>query len=144
MIWPSKFLRISISKLNFSKFHSMSFYRTRDRFDYAYSINSNPLTRAEVLDLAITFNRELNCHYHLDNICCKAIKMLGFISRICNEFKLNTPIKTLYCAYVRFFLKYGAIVWDPSTSYGRDQIERVQRKFLKYATFKYWPSTTWL
>jgi hypothetical protein len=47
-------------------------------------INANPLIRAEnkVLDLGITFDRELNFHYHLDNICCKAFKMLGFIIRI--------------------------------------------------------------
>jgi hypothetical protein len=48
---------------------------------------------------------------------------------------LNSPIKTLYCAYVRSNLEYGAIVWDPYTSCGSDQIERVQRKFLKYATY---------
>ncbi|XP_008182540.1 uncharacterized protein LOC103309289 [Acyrthosiphon pisum] len=115
----------------------MSFYRTRDRFDYSYSINANPLKRSEYkfLDLGITFDRELNFHSHLDNICCKALKMLGFIKRICNEFKLTSPIKTLYCAYVRFILEYGAVVWDPSTSCGKDQIERVQRKFLNYAAF---------
>jgi len=32
-------------------------------------------------------------------------------------------------------LEYGAVVWDPSTSIGKDQIERVQLKFLNYAAF---------
>uniref|UniRef100_A0A2S2P984 RNA-directed DNA polymerase n=1 Tax=Schizaphis graminum TaxID=13262 RepID=A0A2S2P984_SCHGA len=77
----------------------------------------------------------INFHSHLDNICCKALKMLGFIKRICNEFKLTSSIKTLYCAYVRSILEYGAVVWDPSTSCGKDQIERVQRKFLNYVAF---------
>ncbi|KAF0748809.1 Uncharacterized protein FWK35_00017449 [Aphis craccivora] len=83
--------------------------KTRDRFDYSYSINANPLKRSDnkVLDLGITFDRELNFHSHLDNICCKALKMLGFIKRI----------------------------WDPFTSSGKDQNERVQRKFLNYAAF---------
>ncbi|KAL4090397.1 hypothetical protein QTP88_025246 [Uroleucon formosanum] len=124
-------------ELNFLKCHSMSFYRTHDRFEYPYSINDNPLKRSEnkVFDLGITFDRELNFHSHLENICCKALKMFGFIKRICNVFKLTSPIKTLCCDYVRSNLEYGAVVWDPSTSCGKDQIERVQRKFLNYATF---------
>jgi len=124
-------------KLNFLKCHSMSFYRTRDRFDYSYSINAIPFMRSKnkVLDLGNTFDRELNFHSHFDNICCKALKMLGFIKRISNEFKLTSPIKTLYCAYVRSILEYGAVVWDPSTSCGKDQIERVQRKFINYSAF---------
>jgi len=32
-------------------------------------------------------------------------------------------------------LEYGAVVWDHSTSCVKDQIERVQRKFLNYAAF---------
>jgi len=61
--------------------------------------------------------------------------MLGFIKRIFNEFKLTSPIKTLYCAYVRSILEYGAVVLDPPASSGKDQIERIQRKFLNYAAF---------
>jgi len=84
-------------ELNFLKCH-LSFYRTCDTFDYYYSINDNPLMRAEnkVFDLGITFDRELNFHSHLDTICFKALKMLGFLRRICNKFKLLSPIKTLY------------------------------------------------
>ncbi|KAL4148808.1 hypothetical protein QTP88_002960 [Uroleucon formosanum] len=51
-----------------------------------------------------------------------------------DEFKLVTPIKTLYCAFVRSILEYG-VVWDPYTACDRNQIERVQRKFLNYAAF---------
>jgi len=32
-------------------------------------------------------------------------------------------------------LEYGAVTWGPSTSCGKGQIERVQRKFLNYAAF---------
>ncbi|XP_008185952.1 uncharacterized protein LOC103310213 [Acyrthosiphon pisum] len=41
----------------------------------------------------------------------------------------------LYCAFVRSILEYGVVVWDPYTAYDRNQIERVQRKFLNYAAF---------
>jgi len=52
--------------------------------------------------------------------------MLGFIRIIGNEFKLLSPIKNVYYAYVRSILENGAIVWDPLTCCGRDQIEIVQ------------------
>lgn len=88
-----------------------------------------------VKDLGITFDRQLNFHFHLDLICCKVLKLLGYVKRIFQEFKLVTPIKTLYCAFVRSILEYGAVVWDPYTACDRNRIERVQRKFLNYAAF---------
>jgi hypothetical protein len=61
----------------------------------------------------------------------------------CLKKKRVVHIKTLRYACVRSVLEYGAIVWDPlivilstyTTYCGRDQTERVQRKFLKYAEF---------
>ncbi|CAI6343721.1 unnamed protein product [Macrosiphum euphorbiae] len=37
--------------------------------------------------------------------------------------------------FVRSILEYGAVVWVPYTACNRNQIERVQRKFLNYAAF---------
>jgi len=42
------------------------------------------------------------------------------------------PNKSLY----RVFLEYKAVVWDPDTSCGINRIERVQRKFLNFITYK--------
>jgi hypothetical protein len=36
---------------------------------------------------------------------------------------------------MRSILEYGAIMWDPSISCGRNQIERVQRKFLNFTSY---------
>lgn len=36
-------------ELNFLKCHSMSFYRTRDSFDFSYSINANPFCKLEIM-----------------------------------------------------------------------------------------------
>ncbi|KAF0750041.1 Uncharacterized protein FWK35_00025954 [Aphis craccivora] len=43
----------------------------------------------------------LHFHNHIDATCCKVLKSLGFLKRICNEFKLITPLKALYCALIR-------------------------------------------
>lgn len=68
-------------------------------------------------------------------MCYKILRALGFIRRICSEFKLVSLIKSLYCAFVRPKLEYGAVAWDPSTCCGMDQVERVQRKFLNFLAY---------
>lgn len=62
-----------------------------------------------------------------------ALKTLGFMKRVSIEFKLLAPLKALYCALVRSILEYATVIWDPYTATSRNQIERVQRKFLNYA-----------
>lgn len=63
-------------------------------------INDNLLLSSGnvVTDLGIGFYRELNFHAHLDNMCCKVLKTLGFTRRICRKFKLVSSLKSLYCA----------------------------------------------
>uniref|UniRef100_A0A2S2R2Y8 RNA-directed DNA polymerase from mobile element jockey n=1 Tax=Sipha flava TaxID=143950 RepID=A0A2S2R2Y8_9HEMI len=97
-------------EFNVVKCHSMSFYRTRTPITFTYFMNDFPLIHSDntVTDLGIVFDRELNFHSHIENSCCKALKILGFLRRICSEFKLMTPLKLLYCAYVRSVLEsYG-------------------------------------
>ncbi|XP_050540336.1 uncharacterized protein LOC126904976 [Daktulosphaira vitifoliae] len=89
-----------------------------------------------ITDLGIVFDRELNFHAHLDKMCCKAFTPLGYIRRICNDFKLVSSLKTLYCSFVRLILEYGLIVWDPVTSCDMMQVKRVQRKFLNFTAYK--------
>lgn len=73
---------------------------------------------------------------HIQIICCKALKLLGFISRVSAAFHLLSPLKALFCSLVRPILEYGSILWDPSTASASSMIERVQRKFLRHAAYK--------
>ncbi|XP_044757462.1 uncharacterized protein LOC123315698 [Coccinella septempunctata] len=45
-------------------------------------------------------------------------------------------MKTVYCANVRGILEYASAVWSPSYNCHKQSIERVQRKFFKWVTFK--------
>lgn len=45
-------------------------------------------------------------------------------------------VKSLYCAFVKLILEYGAVVPDPDTSCGMNQIERLQQKFLNFVAYK--------
>lgn len=105
------------------------FYRTEELFDYVHSINAN-LLQADIkaLEIGITWHCEFSFPFGYD-ILCNAQKILSFVRRNFIEFKLVSSIKSLYCAFVRSIFKYVAIVWNPFTSCGRNQIERVQYKF---------------
>jgi hypothetical protein len=89
-----------------------------------------------VKDLGFTLTRNLCPNMHIQIICCKALKLLGFINRVSTDFHLLTPLKTLFCSLVYPILEYGTILWNPSTTSACSMIERVQRKFLHHAAYK--------
>jgi len=49
-----------------------------------------------ILDLSKSFDRESKLHYRIDRMRCK---VLGFVTRICSELKLLTPIKSYYIVH---------------------------------------------
>ncbi|CAI6350157.1 unnamed protein product [Macrosiphum euphorbiae] len=124
--------------LNITKCSVMTFCRINAVIKHTYSVNNTPLTTCNnyIKDLGFTLTRNLCPNMHIQLICCKALKLLGFINRISTDYHLITPLKTLFCSLVRPILEYGTILWDPSTASARSMIERVQRKFLRHAAFK--------
>ncbi|XP_008181902.1 uncharacterized protein LOC103309089 [Acyrthosiphon pisum] len=117
----------------------MSFYdRFKARFSihYMYTINGSSLTSVgSKKDLGVLFNSDLNFHSHIERICCKAIKMLGFIVRISKEFNLSSPLKFLYCSLIRSIIEYASVLWVPYKVTDSCQLECIQRKFLFCATY---------
>lgn len=73
------------------------------------------------IDLGILFCSNIDFHYHIEVVCCRAFKILGFVIHMTKEFKLSTFIKTLY-SLVRPLLQYSSI-------------ERIQRCFSSSASF---------
>jgi hypothetical protein len=94
----------------------MSFHRTHHPIMYNYLLKEVSLNVVSTEnDLGIIFNRELNFHDHIEKSCCKALKTLGFVKRVSNEFNLLVPLKSLYCTLVRPTLEYVVVIWDPHT-----------------------------
>lgn len=119
-------------EFNIKKCHYISFYRTQHAIMYNYLLKNVSLDDNTVIDLGISFDRELNFCDHVEKSCCKALKTLGFIKRVSSEFRLLAPLKSLYCVIVRFIVEYAVLVWDPNTVTAKNQIERVQQKFLSF------------
>jgi hypothetical protein len=62
----------------------------------------------------------------------KAFAMLGFIRRLSHEFRDPYTLKSLYTSLVRPKLEYASCVWSPFYDEYVDNVERVQRRFIRY------------
>jgi hypothetical protein len=113
----------------------MSFYRSCSPINFDYNINGHNLQKigSTVKDLDIVFDIKLKFYPHIESSSSKALKILGYVKRVCIQFKLITLIKLLYCALVRSVLEYGSVLFDPHVISHSYILERVQRKFLNFA-----------
>ena len=124
--------------LNVSKCKTMTFTRIRFPVKYAYHLGPTAIacSNGSVTDLGFILTCNLDPSSHIEHICCKAFKTLGFVLRLSRDFRLGLSFKILYCTLVRPILEYGAVFWNPHDNNDSVRLERVQRKFMKYAGFR--------
>lgn len=124
--------------LNMEKCKIITFSKKTHVFHYPYSDNqSSYLERVDnIRDLGILFTSNCNFKKHIEMICAKAFKMLGFVHRNTRDFKDLQTFKILYCALVRPILNYCTIVWSPTYSTTQIRVEKVQQKFLRLCAYK--------
>lgn len=84
------------------------------------------------MDLGFKFSYNLDPKLHIDYVCCKAFKALGFIMRLTKDFKQEVSLKVLFCSVVSLILDYGCMIWDPVTATDSLQLER---KFLRFVSY---------
>jgi len=84
--------------LNVSKCCSKSFYKGRIHLEFICLLCGTFLAIEgnTVKYLGVLYDSNFNFHNNIDATCCKALKALGFLKRVCNEFKLITPLKASY------------------------------------------------
>jgi hypothetical protein len=70
---------------------------------------------------------------HINVTVGKALAMMGFGKRLSCKFRDPYTLKTLYVSLVRPKLEYASCVWRPFYGAHINRIERVQRKFVRYA-----------
>jgi ribonuclease P/MRP protein subunit RPP40 len=123
--------------LNKDKCISVSYSRKHDicRFDYKID-NHTFSSRSSTKDLGSWFDSRLVFHVHISSVVAASLKLLGFLFRSCNEFRSVKCLTTFNFSLVRSRLEYGSIIWSPYYATYINSIESVQRKFLKYLSFK--------
>lgn len=123
--------------LNANKCQILSYTRKKNIFHFPYIIKGSNLKRVNVTkDLGVTFDQKLTFNEHISLKVCDALKSYGFIVRNCRNITNIKAIKLLYFSFVRSKLEYASIIWSPFYNVHNQIIERVQRKFLKFLTFK--------
>ena len=124
--------------LNIKKCTIMSFSRkniTNIKFDY-YLENTVIERKYVVRDLGVIFDSKFTFVDHINTIILSASKSVGVIIRNSKEIEDLSVIKTLYCSLVRSRLEYASVIWNPIYKIHETNLERVQRRFLKYMVFR--------
>lgn len=123
--------------LNVGKCQVVSFGLSQSRIEYPYCIDGDILTRPQtVRDLGVIFDHRLSFVDHINATVSRAYKSLGFIVRNSRGFNCRETLVLLYNTFVRSRLEYAAVVWEPCYEVHISYLESIQRRFLKYLSFK--------
>lgn len=121
-------------QMNANKCKVISFSRRQSTTVFDYSLNSSSLERvSSIKDLGVILDSKLRFHEHIATMTAKANAMLGFLRRNTQLFDDAYALKSLYCALVRSVLEYGVQIWAPYHAVHVENIERVQKRFIRYA-----------
>lgn len=122
---------------NIEKCQVLTFSKSANPVVYPYEMDGSILSRPEsVRDLGVTFVKKLSFNDHISKTVAQSTKTLGFVIRTSKGFNNDATILQLYTSLVRSRLEYAALVWDPAQQVLKDQLERVQKRFLRFLYFR--------
>jgi hypothetical protein len=105
-----------------------------ERMDpFSYMLEGVILDRVDsITKLEVVMDSRMSFSKHVDVTVGKALAMMGFVKRLSGEFRDQYTLRTLYVSLVRSLSNqfvYGGLF----KSWIVNRIERVQRKFIRYA-----------
>lgn len=120
--------------INVGKSVVMTHSRKHQNVLFPYRLGNQTLVRVEEFnDLGVTFDEKGTFKSHIALKSAKGMSMMGFVRRTCVDFRESSTLRVLFAAYVRSQVEYASIVWLPYHASYRSRVERVQRKFSRYA-----------
>lgn len=123
--------------LNALKCNVMTYSNKVNVNKFDYTLDDIVLKRPETFqDLGVTFDQKLSFNHHIDNIITCCFKALGFIVRNTTDFSNTSTLKLLFFTFVRSRLEYASIIWCPHYNIHVQNVERVQRRLLKFCCYK--------
>ena len=122
--------------INVAKSKSMCISRSRSsKLRFTILVKGSPLEkvkRFKYLGSWITDDLTWSCH--IESVCCRARRQLGFIYRFFSPHCDAGTILALYKAHVLPMLDYACIIWDPHLRKDQLLLESVQHFALKIAS----------
>jgi hypothetical protein len=132
-----KWCRINNLFLNIEKCKIIRFGRTINKLEFNYNIDGNVLeTVHSIRDLGVVFDDKLSFIEHISGVTGRAMRTLGFVLRTVDMFNNVHSIALLYMSLVRSLLEYNSPIWSPGYTVHIENIERIQRKFLRFINYK--------
>lgn len=123
--------------LNISKCKILTCTRKFNAIIFPYAIDNVILERTTTFkDLGIHFDSQLTFNYHISCAVSSACRSYGFIVRNCKSFNNISALSAMYFTLVRSGLEYGSLIWNPIYAHYTNLVERIQKKFLKFLSFK--------
>lgn len=123
--------------LNLTKCQKISFSRKRVNSNFSYFLNNHLITQAlnyKYLGVLLTTN--LSWSTHINAICAKASRSLGYLRRNLHAAPSNIRLLA-YKTYVLPQLEFTSSVWSPYQNYLIDKIEAVQNRAARFITRSY-------
>ena len=91
-------------------------------------INGSPIKKVPSFKyLGILISDDLSWSKHIDRICAKARRLLGFFYRSFSSSIDSQTFLSFYKTQVLLVLEYGCAVWDPQLTKNIEKLENVQK-----------------
>lgn len=111
--------------------------RKKEPSIFSYVLNDTIITKVDQYKyLGIAFDNKLTWSGHISLTCSSALRKYWFLKRKLSKAPASTKLLA-YNAIVRSKLEYAAVVWDPHTKKDIMNLERVQRKAVRFIFGKY-------
>jgi len=123
--------------LNAGKCQVVSFTRKKEAFVFDYRISGTILARPNTIqDLGVIFSSNFKFTDHVMTCVPRAMRTLGLVRSVGVRLSLEC-ILALYKALVRPIMEYGAPIWNGISKKDCNEIERVQRIFIRVIFRRY-------
>lgn len=123
--------------LNADKCQVVSFSRKKEVIVHKYQISGTTLTRPNsIRDLGVIFTSSLKFSEWVRTSVPRAMRVLGLVRSVGMGLSLDC-IVALYKALVRPILEYAVPIWNGITKSDSNELERVQRLFIRVVFCRY-------
>lgn len=133
----SRWCEVNMMVVNPAKSKLISFHRKQAFITSDFSLDGTHIERCNLVrDLGVMMDASLNFSEHIDNICSKALRMLGFVFRVARFGISLRLLAHLYRALVRQNLEFASVIWSPYQLGQIDRLQAVQRRFARVLGLK--------
>lgn len=124
-------------ELNTDKTVLLRITKKKKPFLFTYNVQDTPVTEVSKYKyLGLTINSQLKWNDHIQYITSSALRKLGLLRHKLKGTPANVKLLA-YNSIIRPKLEYAAIVWDPHTAKDIKEIEKVQRRAVRFIYNKY-------